>query len=52
MKQPLSDELRVRYVSDAIKEVEAYLQNISKEDFLANSEKRFATIQDLNQISL
>jgi hypothetical protein len=44
MKQPLSDELRVRHVLDAIAEIEYYLQGISLEDFLLNSEKRFATI--------
>ena len=45
MKPPLSDELRVRHVLDAIKEIESYLHNVSKEVFLANSEKRFATIK-------
>jgi uncharacterized protein with HEPN domain len=50
MKPPLSDELRVRHVLDAIKEIESYLYNVSKEDFLANSEKRFATIKQLEII--
>jgi uncharacterized protein with HEPN domain len=50
MKPPLSDELRVRQVLDAIKEIESYLLNISKEEFLASSEKRFATIKQLEII--
>ncbi|MDO6432749.1 DUF86 domain-containing protein [Flavitalea sp. BT771] len=50
MKPPLSDELRVRHVLDAIKEIESYLQNVSLNDFLANSEKRFATIKQLEII--
>jgi hypothetical protein len=47
MKQPLSDELRVRHVLDSIQEVESYLLNISLDEFLANSEKRFATIKQI-----
>jgi uncharacterized protein with HEPN domain len=50
MKPPLSDELRVRHVLDAIKEIESYLQNVSLKEFLANSEKRFATIKQLEII--
>ena len=50
MKPPLSDELRVRHVLDAIKEVGAYLQNVSLDNFLTNSEKRFATIKQLEII--
>ena len=50
MRQPLSDELRVRHVLDAIKEIETYLHNVSNEGFLANSEKRFATIKQLEII--
>jgi len=50
MKPPLSDELRVRHVLDAIKEIESYLQNVSLDDFLGKSEKRFATIKQLEII--
>jgi uncharacterized protein with HEPN domain len=50
MKPPLSDELRVRHILDAIKETESYLHDVSKEKFLANSEKRFATIKQLEII--
>jgi len=50
MKQPLSDELRVRHVLDAIREIESYLQNVALEEFLSNSEKRFATIKQIEII--
>ncbi len=50
MKQSLSDELRVRHVLDAIAEIDSYLQGISLEAFLSNSEKRFATIKQLEII--
>ena len=50
MRQPLSDELRVRHVLDAIREIDSYLQNVSLEDFLSASEKRFATIKQLEII--
>ncbi|WP_373285428.1 HepT-like ribonuclease domain-containing protein [Puia dinghuensis] len=33
-----------------IKEIESYLQIVSLNDFLANSEKRFATIKQLEII--
>jgi uncharacterized protein with HEPN domain len=50
MKQSLSDELRVRHVLDAIVEIESYLQNVSLPQSLSNSEKRFATIKQLEII--
>jgi len=50
MKQPLSDELRLRHVLDAITEIESYLQSVSLEGFLSNSEKRFATIKQIEII--
>jgi uncharacterized protein with HEPN domain len=50
MKQPLSDELRVRHILDAIREIESYLLNVSLDEFLANSEKRFATIKQIEII--
>jgi uncharacterized protein with HEPN domain len=50
MRQPLNDELRVRHVLDAIKEIESYLQNVSLEEFISKSEKRFATIKQLEII--
>jgi len=50
MKQLLSDELRVRHVLDAITEIDSYLQEVSLEQFLSNSEKRFSTIKQLEII--
>jgi uncharacterized protein with HEPN domain len=43
MKGPEADRLRIQHILDAISEVESYLKNVSLKDFLANSEKRFAT---------
>lgn len=50
MKQPLSDELRVRHVLDAIDEIGSYLQDVLLDEFLSNSEKRFATIKQIEII--
>lgn len=50
MKVPLSDKLRVRHILDAISEVEAYTANITENQFLQNSEKRFATIKQIEII--
>jgi uncharacterized protein with HEPN domain len=50
MRPALNDELRVRHVLDAISEIEFYLKDVSLETFLSNSEKRFATIKQLEII--
>jgi len=50
MRPTLNDELRVRHVLDAIAEVESYIKDISLDSFLANSEKRFACIKQLEII--
>ncbi len=47
MKGTMTDKLRVRHILDAITEVENYLTGVSFENFLANSEKRFATIKQI-----
>jgi uncharacterized protein with HEPN domain len=47
MKGPLSDKLRVHHILDAIAEVEVYVTNITENQFLENSEKRFATIKQI-----
>ncbi len=44
MKKDLTDKARISHVLDAIGEAEKYLDGVSYDDFLANSEKRFATI--------
>jgi uncharacterized protein with HEPN domain len=50
MKGPLTDQVRIQHVIDAIAEVEGYLQNVSLDEFLTNSEKRFATIKQIEII--
>jgi uncharacterized protein with HEPN domain len=50
MKGPLSDRLRVQHILDAIGEVEAYIAGVTEEKFLESSEKRFATIKQIEII--
>ena len=50
MKKELTDKVRISHVLDAIGEVETYLKGVSFEDFLDNSEKRFATIKQIEII--
>lgn len=50
MKGQMSDKIRVQHILDAIAEVEKYLNGISIDGFLANSEKRFATIKQIEII--
>src|SRR5437867_1814863 len=50
MKGKMTDEIRVQHILDAIAEVEKYLTGVSFEDFLTNSEKRFATIKQIEII--
>ena len=47
MKGQMTDKLRIQHILDAITEVEKYLAGVSFENFLANSEKRFATIKQI-----
>ena len=47
MKGSITDKIRIQHILDAIKEVEKYLSGISYEDYLANSEKRFATVKQI-----
>lgn len=50
MKKELTDKVRVSHVLDAITEIEKYLHSVSYDDFLANSEKRFTTIKQIEII--
>ncbi len=50
MKGSLGDKVRLQHVLDAISEVERYLLNVSFQQFTGNSEKRFATIKQLEII--
>ena len=47
MKGQLNDRIRIQHIVDAISETETYLNAVSFEDFLSNSEKRFATIKQI-----
>lgn len=44
MKGLITDKIRVLHILEAISEIEKYLNRVAFEDFLDNSEKRFATI--------
>ncbi len=50
MKEPMNDKVRVTHILEAIGEIEKYLAGISYDDFLANSEKRYATIKQIEII--
>jgi uncharacterized protein with HEPN domain len=50
MKGSEADKLRVKHILDAISEVEDYLKGINNAEFLASSEKRYATIKQIEII--
>ena len=50
MKGNLGNRVRLLHILDAISEVEKYLENVSFEEFNVNSEKRFATIKQIEII--
>lgn len=47
MKGVLTDKTRILHILEAIAEIEQYLAGVSYNDFLTNSEKRFATIKQI-----
>jgi uncharacterized protein with HEPN domain len=47
MRAPLNDKLRIQHILDAIAEVEVYICGITEDQFIGNSEKRFATIKQI-----
>lgn len=47
MKGLLSDKLRVQHIMDALSEVENYIAGVTEDAFIENSEKRFATIKQI-----
>jgi len=47
MKRELTDKVRISHVLDAMREIEKYLSGVTFQDFLDNSEKRFATIKQI-----
>lgn len=50
MKSELGDRVRLLHILDAINDIEKYLFNISYDQFLSNSEKRFATVKQIEII--
>jgi uncharacterized protein with HEPN domain len=50
MKGRLGDKVRLYHVLDAIAEIDIYLHNVTYDQFLINSEKRFATIKQIEII--
>jgi len=50
MKGPLTDKIRILHILEATAEIEQYLAGISYDHFLTNSEKRFATIKQIEII--
>lgn len=50
MKGLITDKTRVLHILEAIAEIENYLKGISINDFLISSEKRFATIKQIEII--
>jgi uncharacterized protein with HEPN domain len=50
MKGLITDKTRVLHIIEAISEIEKYLNEVSYEGFLENSEKRFATVKQIEII--
>jgi uncharacterized protein with HEPN domain len=50
MKGQLTNRTRILHILEAIEEIENYLAGVTYEDFLSNSEKRFATIKQIEII--
>jgi uncharacterized protein with HEPN domain len=50
MKGLLSDKVRIQHILDAISAIEGYIEGVTEDQFIANSEKRFATIKQIEII--
>jgi uncharacterized protein with HEPN domain len=50
MKGQITDKIRLQHILDAITEIENYLASVSFDEFLALSEKRYATIKQIEII--
>ena len=50
MKNKIADEIRLKYILDAISEIEEYTKNNSIEDFTKNSMLKFASVKQLEII--
>lgn len=47
MKWKMSDRVRIEHILDAITEVESYIEGVTYTQFLLDSEKKFATIKQI-----
>ena len=47
MRGRLPDKVRIQHILDAIAEVEKYVAGVSLNEFQENSEKRYATIKQI-----
>ena len=50
MKGNLSDTARLKHILDAISEIENYIDNIAIDQFTKSSEKKYATVKQLEII--
>lgn len=50
MKEEVKDKYRLKHILEAINEIEFYIIDASKKEFLANSMMRFASIKQLEII--
>ncbi|MFB5945356.1 HepT-like ribonuclease domain-containing protein [Albibacterium profundi] len=50
MKSELGDKVRLLHILDAINSVERYILHVFYNEFLENSEKRFATVKQIEII--
>jgi uncharacterized protein with HEPN domain len=50
MRGKLTDKVRATHILDAIAEIGKYLEGVTYEEFVADSEKRFATIKQIEII--
>jgi uncharacterized protein with HEPN domain len=50
MKGRLGDKIRLQHILEAIGEVETYVNGVAYQQFIDNSEKRFATIKQIEII--
>jgi len=50
MKGNLSDQARINHIYDAINEIGNYVNNVSYYDFSKSSEKKFASVKQLEII--
>lgn len=50
MRGKLNDKIRIQHILEAISEIEVYIKGVSFDEFVSNSEKRFASIKQIEII--